>query len=74
MAERIVGKVKWFNPTKGFGFIAREDGPDVFVHHSEIKMAGFRTLEEGEDVEFELSDGPKGPKAMNVTRAGEPVM
>lgn len=68
MSERMVGKVKWFNPTKGFGFIAVPDGQDVFVHHTAIEMAGFRTLEEGEEVEFEIQDGPKGPKAVNVSR------
>jgi len=71
MSERLSGKVKWFNPTKGFGFIAVADGQDVFVHHTAIKMNGFRTLEEGEEVEFEIQDGPKGPKALNVSRAGE---
>jgi CspA family cold shock protein len=73
MSERMTGKVKWFNPTKGFGFIAVPSGQDVFVHHTAIQMNGFRTLEEGDDVEFEIQDGPKGPKALNVTRAGEPV-
>ena len=66
----IKGKVKWFNDVKGFGFItmAGEDR-DIFVHHSSIRADGFRTLAEGEDVEFELVVGPKGPKAENVTRA-----
>jgi CspA family cold shock protein len=71
MSERMTGKVKWFNPTKGFGFIAVPSGQDVFVHHTAIQMNGFRTLEEGDDVEFEIQDGPKGPKALNVVRAGE---
>jgi CspA family cold shock protein len=64
------GKVKWFNDAKGFGFIQVEgENKDIFVHHSSIKADGFRTLAEGEDVEFELVQGPKGPKAENVTRA-----
>ena len=58
-----VGKVKWFNDAKGFGFIQREDGPDVFVHYSAIQMDGYRTLEEGQRVEFEISQGQKGPQA-----------
>lgn len=62
------GKVKWFNDQKGFGFIEQESGPDVFVHHSSIQADGFRTLAEGEEVEFELTDGPKGPKAQSVRR------
>ena len=60
------GVVKWFNDTKGFGFIRDEEGKDIFVHHSEIKADGFRSLKEGERVEFELNQGPKGPKATNV--------
>jgi CspA family cold shock protein len=60
------GTVKWFNAEKGFGFIAREDGPDVFVHHSEIDSEGFRSLEENQRVEFELAQGPKGPQATRV--------
>ncbi len=60
------GTVKWFNDTKGYGFIKSEDGSDVFVHHTEIKADGFRTLKEGQKVEFDLTDGPKGPKAANV--------
>ncbi|HUU91860.1 MAG TPA: cold shock domain-containing protein [Phycisphaerae bacterium] len=62
------GKVKWFNEQKGFGFIEQESGSDVFVHYSSIAGDGFKTLAEGDDVEFELTDGPKGPKAENVTR------
>jgi CspA family cold shock protein len=62
------GSVKWFNDTKGFGFIEEEGGEDVFVHHSEIKMDGFRTLAEGDRVEFEIMSGPKGAKALNVRR------
>ena len=63
MAE---GTVKWFNDRKGFGFIEREDGPDVFVHHSAIDGEGFKSLQEGQRVEFELTQGPKGPQAANV--------
>jgi CspA family cold shock protein len=63
------GKVKWFNETKGYGFITKEDGVDVFVHYSEIQTNGFKTLAEGQEVNFEVSDGPKGPKAVNVTKA-----
>ena len=68
MAERTVGTVKWFNQGKGYGFIAREDGEDVFVHYSAIEGAGFRNLEEGERVEFEIQSSPKGPQAANVTK------
>lgn len=64
-----VGTVKWFNRTKGFGFIEREEGEDVFVHYSAITMEGFKTLEEGEKVEFELVEGPKGLQAANVKKA-----
>ncbi len=67
------GKVKWFNDAKGFGFITEDSGQDVFVHHSEIKTDGYRTLEEGEPVEFEVIAGEKGPRARNVTRvSGQP--
>ncbi len=69
MAERIVGVVKWFNTTKGYGFIQREDGPDVFVHYSAIKEEGFKNLEEGESVEFTIVEGPKGLQASDVTKA-----
>ncbi|MCX5648938.1 MAG: cold shock domain-containing protein [Planctomycetota bacterium] len=62
------GKVKWFNDQKGFGFIEQEGGGDVFVHHSSIGGDGFKSLAEGDEVEFELTQGPKGPKAENVTR------
>ncbi len=68
MAERIVGTVKWFNTTKGYGFISREGGKDVFVHYSAIVGDGFRNLEEGERVEFEIEDTPRGPQAANVTK------
>lgn len=60
------GAVKWFNAAKGYGFIRRSDGDDVFVHYSAIQMSGYRTLEEGMEVEFEVQDGPKGPQAVNV--------
>ncbi len=60
------GTVKWFSDSKGFGFIQREDGPDVFVHHSAIVGSGFRSLKEGDAVEFEVTQGPKGPQAANV--------
>ncbi|QQR89941.1 MAG: cold shock domain-containing protein [Myxococcales bacterium] len=66
-----VGKVKWFNDAKGFGFIKLEEGPDVFVHYSQIDGEGFRTLEEGETVEFELVEGPKGLLAERVTKPPE---
>ncbi len=62
------GTVKWFNESKGFGFITREDGGDVFVHYSAIQDNGFKSLAEGQAVSFEIVDGPKGPKAVNVTK------
>jgi len=61
------GTVKWFNESKGFGFLSQEGGPDVFVHHSEIRQEGFRTLNEGDKVQFDIADSPKGPRAANVT-------
>jgi CspA family cold shock protein len=67
--DRISGTVKWFNDAKGFGFIAREGGPDVFVHFSSIQSDGFKSLQEGDRVEFEIEQGQKGPQAANVTRA-----
>ena len=63
------GTVKWFNAEKGFGFITRADGPDVFVHYSEIEGYGFRSLEENQQVEFEVAAGPKGPQATQVRAA-----
>lgn len=66
MSERVTGTVKWFNGTKGYGFLARENGPDVFVHFSAIQSDGYRTLEEGQKVEFEIENGPKGLQAANV--------
>lgn len=65
---REIGTVKWFNPEKGFGFLKREGGEDVFVHHSAIQGSGFRTLNEGERVEFDVVQGQKGPAAENVVR------
>lgn len=62
------GKVKWFNQEKGYGFISREDGPDVFVHYSAIQYEGFKTLAEGEEVEFEIVEGARGPQAANVIK------
>ena len=67
---RITGTVKWFNDAKGFGFISREGGPDVFVHFSAIQGSGFKTLAEGDHVEFEIEQGQKGPQAANVTKVG----
>ena len=62
------GTVKWFNRTKGFGFIEREDGEDVFVHFSAIEQEGFKSLDEGDRVEFEVTQGEKGPQAANVKK------
>jgi len=69
MADRQIGTVKWFNDAKGFGFISRENGPDVFVHFRAITGSGFRTLQEGQRVSFEVTQGPKGPQAENVSAA-----
>ncbi len=65
------GKVKWFNNAKGYGFIGREDGPDVFVHYSAIQLAGYKSLKEGDEVEFDIVQGQKGPQADAVTRVRE---
>jgi CspA family cold shock protein len=62
------GKVKWFNESKGYGFIEQDGGDDVFVHYSAIQSSGFKSLIEGDEVEFELIQGPKGPQASNVTK------
>ena len=68
LSMRYLGKVKWFNDSKGFGFIEQENGPDVFVHYSAISQDGFKTLTEGQKVEFEITNGAKGPQAINVTK------
>jgi len=65
---RIKGTVKWFNNAKGFGFIGQESGPDVFVHYSAVKSEGYKSLQEGDQVEFEIVQGQKGPQADNVTK------
>ena len=65
---RFAGKVKWFNESKGYGFIEREDGADVFVHYTNITGQGFRTLKENDEVEFEVNEGPKGLQAVNVEK------
>jgi CspA family cold shock protein len=67
MSERITGTVKWFNGSKGYGFIAREGGDDVFVHYSAIQIDGYKNLEEGQRVEFNIEKGAKGLQATNVT-------
>ena len=68
MSERVTGTVKWFNGGKGYGFITREDGEDVFVHYSAIEGEGFRNLHEGDQVEFSIEQGQKGPAAANVRK------
>ncbi|MCP5098152.1 MAG: cold shock domain-containing protein [Chloroflexi bacterium] len=68
MSERITGTVKWFNDQKGFGFLEREGGDDVFVHHSAITAQGFRSLSEGDRVEFSIEEGKKGPAAADVKK------
>ena len=67
---KVQGTVRWFNNSKGYGFIGRGDGADVFVHYSAIVGEGYRTLQEGDTVEFEIVDGQKGPQAANVTKLG----
>jgi cold shock protein len=67
--EHMKGTVKWFNNAKGYGFIGREDGPDVFVHYSAIASEGYKSLQEGDHVEFEISQGQKGPQAANVNKS-----
>ncbi|WP_068994498.1 cold-shock protein [Kangiella sediminilitoris] len=66
MSNTVKGTVKWFNESKGFGFIEQESGPDVFAHYSSISSSGFKTLAEGQQVEFTLTDGQKGPQAENI--------
>ena len=68
MNERVLGTVKWFNNAKGYGFIQPQEGPDVFVHFSAIQSDGYRSLEEGEQVEFTIEQSPKGPQAVNVVK------
>lgn len=67
--ERLKGTVKWFNNAKGYGFIGRDDGADVFVHYSAITTEGYKSLQEGDRVEFEITQGPKGPQAANVSKS-----
>jgi CspA family cold shock protein len=66
MSNTVTGTVKWFNETKGFGFIEQASGPDVFAHYSAITSSGFKTLAEGQSVEFSVTTGPKGPQAENI--------
>ena len=66
MSDKVTGTVKWFNESKGFGFIEQQSGPDVFVHFSAIKMDGFKALKDGQQVEFKITDGQKGPQAEEV--------
>jgi len=68
MNVKLKGTVKWFNNAKGFGFIGRDDGPDVFVHYSALNAEGYKSLQEGDVVEFEIVDGQKGPQAANVVK------
>ena len=68
MSDRVTGTVKWFNDAKGYGFIQREGGPDVFVHYSAIQGNGFKSLAENDQVEFSLGQGPKGPQALEVVK------
>ncbi len=67
MENRVIGTVKWFNASKGYGFIERQDGSDVFVHYTAIQSEGYRTLQEGQQVEFAIEQGPKGLQAAQVT-------
>jgi len=67
MSDRVQGTVKWFNNTKGFGFIEREEGDDVFVHYSSLQNEGYKTLKEGQKVEFSIGESEKGPQAQDVT-------
>ena len=67
MSDRVVGTVKWFNASKGYGFLEREGGPDVFVHYTAIESDGYRSLQEGQKVEFDIEQGPKGLQAARVT-------
>jgi CspA family cold shock protein len=66
MSDKVTGTVKWFNESKGFGFIEQESGPDVFAHYSAIVSSGYKTLAEGQKVEFEVTQGQKGPQAENI--------
>ena len=68
--ERLKGIVKWFNNTKGYGFLGRDDGPDVFVHYTAVVGEGYKSLQEGDTVEFDIVQGAKGPQAANVTKVG----
>ena len=67
MSDRQTGTVKWFNDAKGFGFITPESGPDLFVHHNSIQSSGFRSLQEGQRVSYDVAEGPKGAQASNIT-------
>ena len=67
------GEVKWFNNAKGFGFLGRENGPDVFVHYSSIQLEGYKSLKEGDKVEFDVIQGEKGPQADRVTRTSDAI-
>lgn len=73
MSEKETGTVKWFNDAKGYGFISRDSGDDVFVHYSDIQGGGFRSLQEGQRVEFNVEQGEKGPKATNVQALNSPT-
>lgn len=68
MSDRVTGTVKWFNDQKGFGFLSQANGVDVFVHHSAIESEGYRSLTEGDEVEFSIEQGPKGPAAVSVRK------